>query len=181
MSVDSWMDKVVVHIYNGILLSHFLKMNLSQWDGEGFPSGSAIKNLPAGDVSSTPGLGRSPRGWHDNPLQYSFLENFMDRGACWATVHGVAKSWTWLRQISMHAHSEVDEPRGYYTEWSKSEREKILYINVCAYIESWDSPFQSPRRRGSPAMASSALRAFKNGHVDMGACEINAQMQRAWR
>ena len=136
MSVDSWMDKVVVHIYNGILLSHFLKMNLSQWDGEGFPSGSAIKNLPAGDVSSTPGLGRSPRGWHDNPLQYSFLENFMDRGACWATVHGVAKSWTWLRQISMHAHSEVDEPRGYYTEWSKSEREKILYINVCAYIES---------------------------------------------
>ena len=43
-----------------------------------------------------PGLGRSPGGEHSNPLQYSCLENSMDRGAWQATVHGVTKSWTRL-------------------------------------------------------------------------------------
>ena len=56
-----------------------------------------VKNLPvnAGDVrdmGSIPGLGRSPGGGHGNPLQYSCLENPMDRGALQASVHGVAKS-----------------------------------------------------------------------------------------
>ena len=54
------------------------------------------KNLPATagdarDVGSIPGLGRSSGGGHGNPLQYSCLENPMDRGAQWAIVHGVAK------------------------------------------------------------------------------------------
>ena len=44
------------------------------------------------DVGLIPGLGRSPGGGHGNPLQYSCLENPMDRGAWWAMVHGVAKS-----------------------------------------------------------------------------------------
>ena len=48
----------------------------------------------AGDPGSIPGLGRSPGGRHDNPLQDSCLENPTDRGAWWATVHGVAKSRT---------------------------------------------------------------------------------------
>ena len=48
----------------------------------------------AGDSSSIPGLGRSPVGGNGNPLQYSCLENPMDRGAWWATVHGVAESDT---------------------------------------------------------------------------------------
>ena len=48
----------------------------------------------ARDVCSIPGLGTSPREGNGNPLQYSYLENPMDRGAEWATVHGVAKSWT---------------------------------------------------------------------------------------
>ena len=59
------------------------------------------KNLPAnadgGDVRvvrSVPGLGRSPGGRNGNPLKYSCLENPMDRGAWWATVHRVAKSRT---------------------------------------------------------------------------------------
>ena len=56
-----------------------------------------IKNLPAnaGDVrdgGSIPESGRSPGGGHSNPLQYFFLENPMDRGAWWMTVHGVVKS-----------------------------------------------------------------------------------------
>ena len=46
------------------------------------------------DSGSIPGSGRSPGGGHVNPLQYSCLENPMDREPCGATVHGVAKSWT---------------------------------------------------------------------------------------
>ena len=59
----------------------------------------AVKNLPAGDardVGSICGSGRSPEGGPGNPLQYSCLENPMERGAWWATVHGVVKSWAGL-------------------------------------------------------------------------------------
>ena len=63
---------------------------------EVFPGGSVVKNLPAkaGDTRDsglTPALGRSPGEGNGNPLQYSCLGNLMDRGALWATVHGVAK------------------------------------------------------------------------------------------
>ena len=47
-----------------------------------------------GDLCSIPGSGRSPGERHGNPLQYSCLENYMDRGAWWATVYAVTKSWT---------------------------------------------------------------------------------------
>ena len=59
----------------------------------GFPSGSVVKNLPAsaGDVGSIPGSGRCPAGGNGHPLQYSCLENPMDRGAWWAVVCGVTK------------------------------------------------------------------------------------------
>ena len=57
----------------------------------------------AGDIGSIPGSGRSPGGRHDNPLQYSCLENPMDRGVWQATVHRVAKSWAQLKRLSMHA------------------------------------------------------------------------------
>ena len=58
-----------------------------------------VKNPPANagdirDVGSIPGMGRSPGGGHGNPLQYSCLENPMDKGACQATVHRVTKSQT---------------------------------------------------------------------------------------
>ena len=66
-----------------------------------------VKNPPAnaGDirnVGSIPGLERSPGGGHSNPLQYSCLENPMDRGAWQAMVHRVAKSQTQLKWLSMH-------------------------------------------------------------------------------
>ena len=51
----------------------------------------------AGDLGSVPGWGRSSGGGHGNPLQYFYLENPMDRGAWWATVHGIAKSQTRLK------------------------------------------------------------------------------------
>ena len=59
----------------------------------GFPGGPVVKNPPAnaGDVGLTPGLGRSPGVGNGNPLQYFCLGNPMDRGAWWATVHGVTK------------------------------------------------------------------------------------------
>ena len=68
----------------------------------------AVKNLPANagdtrDAGSIPGLGRSPGEGHSNPLQYSFLENPMDRGAWPATVHRVAESQTQLKQLSTYA------------------------------------------------------------------------------
>ena len=57
------------------------------------PVGSVVKNLPvnAGDAGSVPGLGRSPGEGNGNPPQCSCLANSMDRGAWWATVHGIAK------------------------------------------------------------------------------------------
>ena len=55
------------------------------------------------DAGSIPGLGRAPGERHGNPLQYSCLDHPRDRGAWWATVHGVAKSQTQLKQLSMHA------------------------------------------------------------------------------
>ena len=67
----------------------------------GLPAGSVVKNLPASagdtrDAGSVSGLGRSPGVGNDDPLQYSCLENSMDRGAGRATVHGIPKSRTWL-------------------------------------------------------------------------------------
>ena len=61
-----------------------------------------IKNRPAKagyvrDVGSIPGSGRSPGEGNGNPLQYCYLENSMGREDWWATVHGVTKSWTQLR------------------------------------------------------------------------------------
>ena len=63
----------------------------------GFPGGSVVKNQSinagnAGDMGLVPGLGRAPGGGNGNPLQYSCLENRMDRGAWRTTVHGVTKN-----------------------------------------------------------------------------------------
>ena len=71
-----------------------------------FPGGSVVNNLPANaramrDVGSIPGSERSPEEGNDNPLQSTCLENPMDRGAWWATIHRVAKSRIWL---SMHTY-----------------------------------------------------------------------------
>ena len=71
----------------------------------GFPGGSEVTASAwnVGDPGSIPGLGRSPGEGTGNPLQYSCLENPMDRGAWWATVHGVTKSRTQLSDfISLH-------------------------------------------------------------------------------
>ena len=68
----------------------------------GFPGGSEVKASACnvGDLGSIPGLGRSPEEGNGNPLQYSCLENPMDGGAWWATVHRVAKSRTRLSDFT---------------------------------------------------------------------------------
>ena len=97
-----------------------------------------VKKLPvnAGDVRDAgliPGLGRSPgEGW-GSPLQYSWLENPMDRRAWWATVHGVAKSWTKLKWFSMHASIYLSPDR--YIFLSKKEWESIVVDSNPANID----------------------------------------------
>ena len=79
------MVQVVALLGNGKILSHiahFEDISINM----GFPGGISVKNLPAnagdkGDVDSIPGSGRSPEGGHGNPLQYSSLQNLIDRGA----------------------------------------------------------------------------------------------------
>ena len=66
-----------------------------------------VKNLPANagdlrDAASVPGSGRFPVEGNGNQFQYSCLKNPVDRGAWWAIVHGVAKSWTQMQLLSTH-------------------------------------------------------------------------------
>ena len=73
---------------------------------KGFPGGSVGKEsaCKAGDQGSIPGSGRSPEEGNGNPLEYSCLENSIDRGAWWATVHGVTKSQTRLSDFTFTFH-----------------------------------------------------------------------------
>ena len=68
------------------------------------------------DTGLIPESGRSPRGGHGNPPQYFCLENPMDRGAWWAMVLRVAKSWIWLKWLSTHTHT-YKHPTGEAMWW----------------------------------------------------------------
>ena len=77
-----------------------------------FPGDAVVKNLPANarntkDAGSIPGSGRSPGGGNGYLLQYSCLENAMDRGAWWAAVHGVAKSQARVRHNSVTQDTHI--------------------------------------------------------------------------
>ena len=81
--------------------------NDAQW---GFPGGAVVKNLPANtgdaeDLGSVTESGRSPGVGNGNSLQYFCLENSMDRGAWWATVHGVARIRHNL--VTTHTHTQI--------------------------------------------------------------------------
>ena len=73
------------------------------WTGPPWWFSSRESACNAGDAGLIPGLRRSPGAGNDNPLQYSCLENPTDRVAWWATIHGVAKCQTRLKQLSLHA------------------------------------------------------------------------------
>ena len=88
------------------------------WGFPGSPVGKE-SSCNAVDPCSIPGSGRPPGGGHGKPLQYSYLENSMDRGAWWAIVHGITKSWTWLSEI---IHESIQNSRIWFCFvplWSK--------------------------------------------------------------
>ena len=80
------------------MLGEILKFMAQLKQGRGFPGGSDSKQSACSvrDLDLIPGLGRSPGEGNGDSLQYSHLENSMDRGAWWAIVHEVTKSQTWL-------------------------------------------------------------------------------------
>ena len=87
---------------NGFIFQFIFQIIIHLWASQ---VALMVKDPPAneGDIralSSIPGSERSPKGGHGNPLQYSCLENPMDRGAWWVIVHGVTKSWTQLKPLS---------------------------------------------------------------------------------
>ena len=81
------------------------------------------------DTGSIPGLGRSPGGGHGNPLQYSCLENPMDKGAWQAMILGVTNSQTWLKWLSIHTHSLHICLYSIYT--------KIIYVHISKHIHMY--------------------------------------------
>ena len=93
---------------------------------KGFPVGLYSKESTCneGDLSQILGLGRSPGERNGNPLQYSWLENSMDRGAWWVTVCGMVKS----SMTITHTHT--------HTPYIKQVNNKVLLYNIGSYTHS---------------------------------------------
>ena len=91
-----------------------------------WPDGTVVKNPPANavDVGSIPGLGKAPGGSHANPLQYSCLENPMDRGDCWATVHGGHKESDTTDWLSVHTYTHTHT----ILPWEKTQFKKTQVL-----------------------------------------------------
>ena len=113
-----------------------------------------VKNPPFNvgdlrDMGLVSGLGRSPGGGHGNPLQYSCLENPMDRGAWRATVHSVAKSWTQLKWLSMDPLSFLSFLGIFNVSWQEgmSWTGKIPYLLNLNW-EYWASEDEVKSRAG---------------------------------
>ena len=81
------------------------------------------------DTGSIPGLGRSPGEGHGNPVQYSCLENPMDRGARRAIVHRASKSWTRQKQLSKHSQTNIKQIT------NTVQNRELYLILLRAYIE----------------------------------------------
>ena len=92
-----WHKKLCTDVYNNCIHNCQKLETRCPLEGGSEDKASACN---AGDLGSIPGLGRSPGEGNGNPLQYSCLENPMDRGAWWATVHGVTKSQTRLSKFT---------------------------------------------------------------------------------
>ena len=103
-----------------------------------------VKNPPGNtgdlrDTGSIPGSGRYPGGGNGNPLQYSCLENSMDREAWWATVHRVAQSWTRLKWVRTHTHNVTSLPileRCWYKRSRRKNKNIDNYIDMVAVEKS---------------------------------------------
>ena len=104
-----------------------------------------VKNTPPSvgdlrDVDSIPGsdpleegMGRSPGGGHDNPLQYSCLENSMDRGAWWTVINRAAKSWTQLQGLSTHMHARAHT----HTHHMEAPDRGVVHLDCQWFTREW--------------------------------------------
>ena len=113
-----------------------LRMELS------LPGGSDGKELAcrAGDLGLIPGSGRSPGGGNGNPFQYSWLGNPMDRGAWWATVHGVTKSSTWISDLNDKS-SYPDTLTSPHCTWKGKAQEPFLWCEWKLNPQYCGAPF----------------------------------------
>ena len=93
-------SSMAIKRFKDLLINH--PENIYALFSWGFPGGSEVKASAcnAGDLGSIPGLGKSPGEGNGNPLQYSCLENPMDGGAWWTTVHRLVESWTRLSNFT---------------------------------------------------------------------------------
>ena len=127
------------------------------------------------DEGSIPGTGRSSGGGHGNPFQDSCLENPRDRRACWATVHGVTKSRTWLKWLSRYTlfcslyfipskkMKSLSRVRLFSTPWTVAhqvppsmEFSRQEYWSGLTFPSSGDLP-DAGIEPGSPALQADAL------------------------
>ena len=89
-----------------------------------------LANAEVRDVGSISGLGRCPGGEHGNPLQYSCLENPMDRGVWLAMAHRVAESWTRLKGLSTHT------PPFYWRKLRLRKRKQVAHSHTAHKIRT---------------------------------------------
>ena len=122
------------HVFLGLDSCAFFFFLTCPLYGYGFPGGTVSKESACQckrgkNVDSVSGLGRSPGRGNGNLFQYPWLENSKDRGACWATVHGVTKSWIQLRLCE---HACVWMHQYLFTCW----RTSCLLLNFSSYKQS---------------------------------------------
>ena len=129
---------IYIHIYIYVYIYKSVCVSLNHFMA--FPMALVVKNLPAnagdaGDPGSIPGSGRSPGGGHDNPLQYSCLENPVNRGAWRATVHGVSKesdTGKATKRARTHTHTSMQTEKLKCTFWPT---QYILFQIVFPYVK----------------------------------------------
>ena len=129
----------------------------------GFPGGSDGKESACndGDLGSVSGLGRSPGEGNGNLLQYFCLENLMDRGAWWATLHGVAKSWTWLTEF--HFNSFIIVSYSVVTE-----KAMALHSSTLAWKIPWTEEPGGLQSMGSLESDTTERLYFHFSHLRIG-------------
>ena len=126
---------------------HYISFKYARYVG--FPGGSVVKNLPAnaGDIrdsGSVPGSGKSPGEGHGSPFQCPCLENPMKRGTWRSAVHRVAKSWTQMKQLSMHACMLNMQVCPWSTKWSRAKANRILPRDCTGHSKH---PFSTTQER----------------------------------
>ena len=99
----------------------------------------------AEDVDLITGVGRSPGGGHGNPLQYSCLENSMNREVWQATIHSDAKSWTWWKRVSTHACTHTHTHTHTHMYESESVNRSAVCDSLCPH---WLLACQDPLSMG---------------------------------